>query len=300
MGTVVRLGSSVAPSMQGKRVGVQWLYSCCHECPTCRRGSSHICPRQGNTGRSCPGTLQQYVVADSRHIFEIPEALSGELAAPLLCAGLTMMGAARDLRAHGLAQGDWVVILGSGGGLGHIGIQIAARVMGLRVIAVDKGSSKRSVSLESGAEVFVDYTESDVAAEVTKHTGEGAAGVMVVSDAEEAFRLSARLARPAGIILCIGLPPDQQEIPVSVGMCIRKGMTRFHSLGRTPLKHSLPALTIKGVLVGSENDMHELFQHAVEGVINPLTEVVGFSEAPESLRKLVKKEIAGRIVVALP
>lgn len=206
---------------------MQWLFSSCHECPTCRRGTAHICPRQCNTGRSCPGTLQQYVVADARHIFEIPDGLAGEVAAPLLCAGLTMMGAARDLRSHGLARGDWVVILGSGGGLGHMGIQIAARAMGLRVIAVDSGSSKRSVSIESGAEVFIDFNESDVAAEVAKHTGEGAAAIMVVSDAEDAFRLSAHLARPGGTILCIGLPPDHLEIPISVGTCIRKGMMSF-------------------------------------------------------------------------
>ncbi|KAL6854792.1 hypothetical protein ACO1O0_005919 [Amphichorda felina] len=148
--------------------------------------------------------------------------------------------------------------------------------MGLRVIAVDSGSSKRSVSIESGAEVFIDFNESDVAAEVAKHTGEGAAAIMVVSDAEDAFRLSAHLARPGGTILCIGLPPDHLEIPISV------------------------ALTIKGVLVGSTDDMQELFQHAVDGLIKPLIEVVGLLEVPDSMKKLVKKEISGRIVVALP
>lgn len=67
----------------------------------------------------------------------------------------------------------------------------------------------------------------------------------------------------------------------------------------TPLT-SISALTIKGVLVGSTDDMQELFQHAVDGLIKPLIEVVGLSEVPDSMKKLVKKEISGRIVVALP
>lgn len=301
VGTVVRLGGSVSSSMEGTRVGVRWLFSCCYECPTCQRGTMHVCPHQSNTGRTCPGTLQQYVIADARHIVEIPGGLPSEVAAPLLCAGLTMMGALGEVR-HSLVKTDWVVILGSGGGLGHIGIQLASRVLGLRVIAVDSGPTKRSLSLKSGAEVFVDYTNSDISAEVQKHTGEGAAAVIVVSDSKDAFRLSAEISRPTGTILCVGIPPNDLDIPISVSLCIRKGMMipaelLFHDTSNTPLSI---ALTIKGVVVGSDDQMHELFQYATQGLVKPLVEVADLEKVPESIQRMVNKEVTGRIVVAMP
>lgn len=183
-----------------------------------------------NTGRSCPGTLQQFVVADSRHLTEVPDTLTGEIAAPLLCAGLTMMGAIGQL-PEDVVAGDWLVIIGSGGGLGHIGVQIAAKAKGFKVIAVDTGASKRSISLDSGATAFVDYATQDVAVEVKNLTGEGAAAVIVVSDSEQGFRLSAHIARPLGTILLVGLPPESLEIPISVMMSIRKGRQRLYIVG---------------------------------------------------------------------
>lgn len=210
------------PSILGKRVGVKWLYQSCRQCDSCTRGFRHNCPGQMNTGRSCPGTLQQYVVADPRYVTEIPEAVPGELAAPLLCAGLTMMGAVGELEAA-LSKGDWVVVLGSGGGLGHIGVQIAARMRGYRVIGVDTGASKRDVSIESGAEVFVDYVAEDVEAAVKRATGEGAHAVIVVPSDEEAFRAAPGLVRNRGSIVCVGLPADDLDVPIPVMTVIRKG-----------------------------------------------------------------------------
>lgn len=64
-----------------------------------------------------PGTFQQYVLGPASYVTPIPESLSSDMAAPMLCAGVTVYSA---LRKSGAQSGDWVVLLGAGGGLGHL------------------------------------------------------------------------------------------------------------------------------------------------------------------------------------
>ena len=69
--------------------------------------------------------FQQYVIGPADYVTPIPEGLDSAMAAPLLCAGVTVYSA---LRKSGAKSGDWVAIQGAGGGLGHLACQIAARV----------------------------------------------------------------------------------------------------------------------------------------------------------------------------
>jgi propanol-preferring alcohol dehydrogenase len=218
IGRVVQTGNNVSASLLGKRVGIKWLYNACTECSVCQRGFANNCAKQLNTSRHVPGTLQQYAVADARFISRIPDGVPDEVAAPLLCAGLTMAGALGHLDNE-LQPGDWIVISGSGGGLGHIGVQIAARVKKLRVIAVDSGDAKRNLGLESGAEAFIDFKTEDVAARVLELTGEGAHATIVVPGTEEAFKTAPTLVRNMGHIICVGLPPNDMELPISATLC---------------------------------------------------------------------------------
>lgn len=222
IGTVVQTGSKVAPSLLQQRVGVKWLYNACTECSVCQRGVPQACAKQLNTSRHVPGTLQQYVVADARFVTAIPDKLPDEVAAPLLCAGLTMAGALAHLEGE-LRAGDWIVISGSGGGLGHIGVQIAARVKKLRVIAVDSGEAKRDLSLKSGAEAFIDFQTEDVVARVLELTGEGAHATIVVPGEREAFKTAATVVRNMGQIICVGLPRNDIDLPISATLCAARG-----------------------------------------------------------------------------
>lgn len=110
----------------------------------------------------------------------IPENLASDMAAPMLCAGVTVYSA---LRKSGAKPGDWVAIMGAGGGLGHLACQIAARGMGFRVIGIDAGA-KKDFALENGAEVFIDYEKQKAEEEVKKVTGGlGAHAVLVLTAA---------------------------------------------------------------------------------------------------------------------
>ncbi|KAL4903304.1 hypothetical protein BDW74DRAFT_180167 [Aspergillus multicolor] len=283
IGTVIKAGPGATATAipLNTRVGVKWLYSACDTCSLCTRGHHHYCAKQVNTSRHVQGTLQQYVLADARFLTRIPDGVPDIIAAPLLCAGLTMAGALGKLD-NILNKGDFIVISGSGGGLGHIGVQIAARVKGLRVIGVGAGPEKRGLSLESGAEVFVDYRTEDVEARVLEITSEGAHASIVVPGTREAFAMAPRVVRNMGIIVCVGLPRNEMELPISVTMLAARG------------------LSIIGSSVGTEEQMDELLQQAAEGIITPSVEVFDFEDTQDLINRLKDDAVAGRVVVKIP
>ncbi|KAL7934709.1 GroES-like protein [Trichoderma chlorosporum] len=281
VGVVVKTGENVSESLLGQRVGVKWLHSACGLCSACKSGSSNHCANPVFTGLHVKGTLQQYVVADSRYLTRIPESLPGEVASPLLCAGLTMAGGIAILDKH-VPDDGWVVISGSGGGLGHIGVQMASRLRRYQVIAVDSGPSKRDLSLKCGAQAFIDFATENVEERVKEMTGEGAHACLIVSGSEAAFELAPKLVRNAGLLAIIGLP----------------AATFNFSLAAT--LYTAKALTVTGVMVGNEQQMEELLEHTVAGAISPLVQVEEFSGVPRIFEKLKNNEVTGRIVVRIP
>ncbi|KAL6157737.1 hypothetical protein ACJQWK_07361 [Exserohilum turcicum] len=281
VGTVVSLGPNVSSDLLGKRVGIKWLWNACKQCSSCKKGKENHCGKQKNTGRNTWGTLQQYIVADADFLTHIPEGLKSEIAAPLLCAGLSLTGAVSKLEPD-LQKGDSVVIVGAGGGLGHIGVQIAS-IKGYNVIAVDSGAEKEKLSKEMGATTFIDYAKQDVVKAVKDLTdGEGAHGVICVSGSEQAYTQAPSLCRTSGVFVCVGLPRDTFMFPMS------------------PIHISNSGLTIRGSSTGSAKQMEELLQMAVEGKITPKVEVYDFADSPKILQELKRNEVTGRKVVRAP
>ncbi|MCJ1453853.1 hypothetical protein MMC28_004202 [Mycoblastus sanguinarius] len=169
---------------------------------------------------------------------------------------------------------------GAGEGLRHIGVQIAARLQGYRVIAVDSTEAKRRLSLDSGAEAFIDFATEDVEARVKELTVEGAHAVLAVSGSEASFTTAPKLVRNLGVTVCVGLPRNDFNLPISTTGCAARG------------------LTIKGAAVGAEKQMDELLQLAIK--IKPLVEVLDFSETGSVFEKLRRDGITGRVVVKIP
>jgi propanol-preferring alcohol dehydrogenase len=158
--------------------------------------------------------LQQYVVAHANFVTMIPDGVKSEVAAPLLCAGLSLIGAVSKLEPE-CQPGDFIAIVGAGGGLGHVGVQVAT-IKGYKVIAIDSGAEKEKLSKEMGAVAFVDYAKQDVVQAVKDLTdGEGAHGVICVAGSERAYSQAPALARNSGVFVCVGLPPDTFMFPMS-------------------------------------------------------------------------------------
>jgi D-arabinose 1-dehydrogenase-like Zn-dependent alcohol dehydrogenase len=95
----------------------------------------------------------RYVISPARYTTRIPEGVSDLHAGPIMCSGATIWSA---LKKANLKAGDWVVIPGAGGGVGHFGVQYA-KAMGCRVVAIDSGKDKDEMCKKLGAEVFLDF-----------------------------------------------------------------------------------------------------------------------------------------------
>ena len=211
IGEIISLGPASPEKLNhliGRRAGVKWLYSYCNACEICAVDVT-ACPNQHNAGRDVAGTFQQYIAAPVEGLTLIPDGLRDEIAAPLMCAGVSM----KDSIARAeLKNEDWLVILGAGGGLGHLGVQIA-RETGIRVIAVDSGNEKRALCLTSGALHFVDFKEVDVVGEVKKLTGGYGAHAVVCLPGPKSYEQALQMLRNKGTLVCVGLV--KENLPIS-------------------------------------------------------------------------------------
>ena len=167
VGLIDAIGPGVAGWTPGQRVGVGWNGGYCGYCESCRRGDFFACQIAAEiTGLTNDGGYAEYMVAPSSALALVPEELSPVEAGPLMCAGVTTFN---SLRNSGARPGDTVAVLGLGG-LGHLGVQFAAK-MGFKTVAIARGSDKEPLARELGARHYIDSQAQDPAAALTKLGG---------------------------------------------------------------------------------------------------------------------------------
>lgn len=202
------------------------------------------------------------------------------MAAPMLCAGVTVYSA---LRKCGAESGNWVVLLGAGGGLGHLACQIAARGMGLRVIGIDAGS-KKDLALECGAEVFIDHEKQNAEEEVKKVTGGlGAQSVLVLTAANGAYSMSMNLLKFGGTCVCVGLPEGE----------LKAISTAF------PQVMVAKELSIRGVAVGNRREAIETLEFAERGIVKTHFRTEKMDKLTDVFQEMEQGALKGRVVLDL-
>src|SRR6266481_516378 len=165
-GLIDALGEDVGDFKRGDRVGVGWHGGHCARCDRCRRGDFITCRFLQIPGISYDGGYAEYMIAPVEAITRIPDGLRAEEAAPIMCAGITTFNA---LRHSGAKPCDLVAIQGIGG-LGHLGIQFAAK-FGFDVVALGRRQAKQALALKLGARRYIDAGAQNVAAELSKEGG---------------------------------------------------------------------------------------------------------------------------------
>ncbi len=167
IGIIDAVGAGVANWKEGQRVGVGWHGNNCGYCDSCRRGDFFACQIALQvTGINFDGGYADYMIAPTVALARVPEELSAEEAGPLMCAGITTYNA---LRNSGARAGDLVAVLGIGG-LGHLGVQYAAK-MGFRTVAIARGSDKEPLAKQLGAHSYIDSRATDPSEELAKMGG---------------------------------------------------------------------------------------------------------------------------------
>ncbi|KAJ9500703.1 hypothetical protein H2202_003919 [Exophiala xenobiotica] len=244
----------------GSRVGIKWMaYACCN----------------------CI-----YAIAPAHYVTPIPDGVASDVAAPLLCAGLTVYSA---LRKAGAEPGDPVLISGSGGGLGHLALQIGSNGMGFRMMGIDMGD-KEAISRECGAEVFFDLTkygkgaEASLVDDVKAATGgRGVAAVIVCTGNNAAYAQALPLLRIGGTLVCVGIP-EGAEVAFP---------------NATPSQFIYTQAKIVGSSVGNRLEAIQLMEMAARGKVKTHFQLKKLEDANEVFELMDKNGLHGRVVLDL-
>jgi propanol-preferring alcohol dehydrogenase len=272
VGRVVERGSAVQDVQIGERVGVPWVHWTCGECEFCREGNENLCVRQRITGVMVDGGYAEFAKAPASHVARIPDALSSEQAAPLMCAGVTVH---RALKQAKIRAGQRLAVFGIGG-LGHLAVQIGVAA-GAEVTAIDVSEEKLMLAKSLGAARTVNASKSDVVKELR---ASGAMHVaMVTSAAKSAYDTAFYCVRPTGLLLVVGLPAKDISFP--------------------PIMMAATEIQIKASAVGTREDLREVLAMAAAGKIHCQVSARPLTEVSDVLGELTRGEIAGRIVLRL-
>lgn len=278
VGRIVAIGAHTqdSPVKLGDRVGIKWLAYSCLDCEPCRKGLEQSCLNGRYSGFTVDGTFSQYVVSWVTHVTPIPEALSSAEAASILCAGITVY---RAIKYSNAKIGDWIVLPGAGGGLGHMAVQYAV-AMGLRVVAVDTGAEKQELVTRLGAEKWVDFRETkDLVKDIIAATdGLGAHAAVVTAATGAAYAQAVDYLRMGGTLMVVGLPA-KANLSADIFFTVVK------------------SISILGSYVGNRQDAREALDIAARGKVKCHYVMKPLSELGETYEALEQGKIAGRIVL---
>ncbi|SPO00094.1 related to ADH2 - Alcohol dehydrogenase II [Cephalotrichum gorgonifer] len=290
-GVIVRVGSKCPGSWrQGDRVGVLNFKHTCGQCTGCglsRRRNNKLdprfCERRETAGFRHDGAFAEFIVADPQTTVLLPNSISFQQAAPLMCAGATVWGALEKATA-GLEAGDTVAIVGIGG-LGHLGVQFA-KAMGYRVVAIDNRPAGRQLAREMEnsellPDLVVDSTASDNAtAGIYDFTnGEGLAAVVVCTDSLAANAWALTLLRIQGVMVALGLPPDKWQFD--------SGIMVFKEL------------VIRGSYVADTESTERMMELVDKHNVRSQLTVVPFDKIPEIVDLYKEASFKGRLIVQI-
>jgi propanol-preferring alcohol dehydrogenase len=274
IGFVAALGAGVRDFKEGDAVGLAWLHDACGRCEHCTGGWETLCERQHNTGYSVNGSFAEYAIGRADFLARVPA--NGDFAqlAPILCAGVTTYKGIKETEAR---PGEWLAVSGIGG-LGHLAIQYA-KLMGLKVVALDVTADKLALARMVGADITVDASNPDAVADVVRATGGGAHGVLITAPSTPAFAQCIALARRHGTISLVGLPPGQFPTPI--------------------FEVVLKRLTIRGSIVGTRKDLDEAMAFAAERRVISQVHECALADINRVFDQLRQGTVEGRCVLRI-
>jgi D-arabinose 1-dehydrogenase-like Zn-dependent alcohol dehydrogenase len=271
VGVIDAVGQDVPQRWQaGQRVGVGWHAWHCGSCDNCRRADFYACQTGVQvTGISFDGGYADYTVAPATALALVPEGLAAQDAAPLMCAGVTTFNA---LRNSGARPGDLVAVLGIGG-LGHLGVQYAAK-MGFRTAAVARGTDKEPLARELGAAHYIDSQSADPAAELTKLGG--AKVVLATVTHGPAMAATVGGLAPRGRLLVLGAAGPMEASPLLLIM------------GRR---------AIEGWYSGTSIDSQDTLAFSLRSGVRSMNEAYPLERAAEAYDRMLSGKARFRVVL---
>ncbi|MDQ8706645.1 NAD(P)-dependent alcohol dehydrogenase [Streptomyces sp. LHD-70] len=275
-GVVEAVGAGVTKFKVGDRVGVGCMVDSCGECEPCRSGQEQHCVKGniqtyngvGKDGEPTYGGYSQKVVVTEGFVVGIPDGLALDVAAPLLCAGITTYS---PLKHWGAGPGKKVAIVGLGG-LGHMGVKIA-HALGAEVTVLSQSLRKKDDGLKLGADHY--YATSDPA------TFEALAGsfdvILSTVSAPLDFGAYLGLLKTGGALVNVGAP----EEPI--------GLNLFSLIGGNKV--------LAGSMIGGIAETQEMLDFCAEHGLGAEIELIEASQVNEAYERVLNSDVRYRFVI---
>jgi uncharacterized zinc-type alcohol dehydrogenase-like protein len=269
IGTITKKGKNVTGLELGQRAGVGWQRSSCGICEWCQKAEENLCFSQQATCLGHLGGFSKFLRIDYRFAFSIPDKISSEKAAPLLCAGATVFSPLLNFHVNA----TWRVGILGVGGLGHLAIQFA-RALGCEVWAFSSTSSKEEEAKGYGATHFISSKD-------TKDIQKAANSLdlLLYTASEMAdFPLYVQTLRPKGILCLLGAPQNGSlNLPI------------FQLIEGSKV--------ICGSNIGSPHRIRQMLACAARHGISPKIELFPMKDVNRALEKLSKNQVHYRAVL---
>lgn len=271
-GRIAALGDGVEGWTAGERVAVGWFGGHCGACVPCREGDFIHCEKIQVPGWAYPGGYSEAVVVPAVALARIPDAISSVEAAPMGCAGVATFNA---LRRSSAKPGGLVAVLGVGG-LGHLGVQFAAK-LGFETVAIARGAELADVAVKLGAHHYIDSNAGDVAAKL-RALG-GAQVVLATAASSQAMASTIDGLRHNGELIVLGATPEPIEV--------------------SPFQLIATSRTVHGHPSGTARDTEETLRFAALHGIRPITEARPLREIDAAYQRMMSGQARFRMVLTM-
>ncbi|CAI9101702.1 OLC1v1039092C2 [Oldenlandia corymbosa var. corymbosa] len=276
-GVVREVGSKVSKFKPGDNVGVGTYVDSCRECEYCEERLEVHCAKGqvftfdsiDSDGTVTKGGYSSFIVVHERYCYSIPDGFPLELAAPLLCAGITVY---TPMMRHNMNKaGKSLGVIGLGG-LGHLAVKFG-KAFGLKVTIFSTSESKREEALSHlGADDFVVSSDEQKMNALSKSLD------FILNTASGNIPCDAYLKtlKTGGVLVMVGFP---REINIS------------------PINLIPEARTISGSLTGGTKQTQEMLEFCAANKIYPEIEIVPIQYCNEALDRMIKKDVKYRFVL---
>jgi alcohol dehydrogenase (NADP+) len=277
VGRVIKTGGGVTKFNTGELVGIGCFVDSCRECAQCKAGQEQYCEKgmsptyNGYEQDGKTPTLGGYstqIVADENYVLKVSPKLPLEGVAPLLCAGITTYS---PLRHWNVGQGHKIGVLGLGG-LGHMGVKIAA-ALGAEVTMLSGSASKEADAKRLGAHRFALTTNPDIFKQYDRYFD----FILDTVSAAHDYDNYLNTLKTDGTLIMVGLPPE----PISV---------RAHGLVSR-------RRSIVGSMIGGIAETQEMLDFCADHNIVSDVEVIPIQQINEAYERTIKGQVKYRFVI---
>ncbi len=276
VGIVAAVGADVDRFSEGDRVGVGCLVDSCGECEYCQAGEEQFCTSSAvptyngreYDGEPTYGGYSQQIVVKDRFVVKVPDGLELQDAAPLLCAGITTYS---PLRHWKVGEGTKVAVVGMGG-LGHVGVQIAA-ALGAEVTVLSQTLSKQEDGLRFGAKHYYATSDRETFSKLKNSFD------VILNTVSANLRLDAylRLLRVDGTLVSVGAPAKPDTFAAFSLIGARRSMA--------------------GSPIGGLPETQQMLDFCAEHGVKPAIELIDASQVDDAYDRVERSDVRYRFVI---